>query len=356
MFDSLVSVRSGSAATIALVASLMSPLAVAAPTGEPPYAIIAHWKLPGGGSWDYLTLDSPRHRLFIARGDRVEVVDSDSGKFLGRIAGTQGVHGVALAPDLKRGFTSNGRANTVTEFDYDTLTVLRTAAVPGANPDAILYDASHKHLFTFNGRSQNATVYDASTLEVVAKLPMPGKPEFAIQDSHGHIFVNIESDRGQMVVIDINTLAVISTWALPDCARPSGLAFDAAHDRLFSVCDNKIMAITNAKTGAQIARAAIGEGPDAAAYDATRQLVLSSNDEGTLTVVRAESADKYVSAGTLATQRGARTMAMDPASGRIYLVTADYEPPRPATPEQPRPRPESKSDTFTILVVAPNPL
>ena len=312
--------------------------------------VLERWKIGGGGGWDYLTVDS-LHRLFLSRGTQVDVVDTKSGKLLGTIANTQGVHGIALAPDLHRGFTSNGRADSVTVFDLDTLKTLQEVKVPAHNPDCILYDAVGKHVFTFDGRSKDVTVLDASTLAVVATIPVPDKPEFAQDDHAGHIFVNIESDPGQMVVIDSRKLAVQSTWPLPGCSSPSGLAIDRAHHRLFSECDGNVMAVTNGDSGAQVAQVPIGRGPDAAAYDDKRGLVFSSNGEGTLTVVREESADHYRVLETVKTQAGARTMALDPASGRIYLATAEFGPAPAATPEQPHPRPTPLPDSFTVLVV-----
>ncbi|HXQ64070.1 MAG TPA: YncE family protein [Steroidobacteraceae bacterium] len=336
-----------------LATALIALPAPAAPSGDAAYTVVDRWMPGGAGGWDYLTIDAPRHRLFITRGDRVEVLDSESGKVIGGIANTAGVHGVALAPDLKRGYTSNGRANSVTEFDYDTLAVLREVPVPGANPDAILYEPLHHHLFTFNGRSKDATVFDARTLTVITTLPMPDKPEFAADGRHGRVYVNIESEQGQIVAIDTAKLALAATWPLPGCTRPTGLAIDSANGRLFSVCSSNVMTVTDAKTGRQVARVAIGDAPDAAAFDAAHGFVFSSNGDGTLTVIRQDSADAYSVAATLATQRGARTMALDPATRRIYLVTAEFGPPPPPTPEHPKPRPEPRPDSFVVLVAAP---
>jgi YVTN family beta-propeller protein len=224
--------------------------------------------------------------------------------------------------------------------------------VPGQNPDSILYESKGKHVFTFDGRSKDVTVLDATTLAVVTTIPVPDKPEFSADDHAGHIFVNIESVPGQMVEIDARKLTVMATWPLPGCNSPSGLAIDRPHHRLFSVCDGSVMAITNSETGAQVAQVPIGRGPDAAAYDEKRGLVFSSNGEGTLTVVKQESPDHYSVLGTVKTQAGARTMALDSATGRVYLVTAEFGPAPAATTEQPRPRPTVVPDSFTVLVVA----
>ncbi|HWJ36877.1 MAG TPA: beta-propeller fold lactonase family protein [Steroidobacteraceae bacterium] len=324
--------------------------AQAAPANSSP-KVLQSWHLDGAGGWDYLTLDSTAQRLFVSHATRVDVVDTRSGKLVGTIADTNGVHGIALAEDLKRGYTSNGKADSVTMFDLDTLAVIKEAPVPGHNPDAILYEPVGKHLFTFNGRSKDVTVLDAANLTVVATLPVPDKPEFAVDDGKGHIYANIESEPGQMVVIDSKKLTITATWTLPGCASPSGIAMDKAHGRLFSVCDGKVMAVTDSATGKQIAKVKVGEGPDAVAYDAQRGLVFSSNGEGTLTVVRQESADHYRVAESVQTKRGARTMALDSASGKVYLVSADFGPLPAATPEQPHPRPVPIPGTFTVLVV-----
>jgi YVTN family beta-propeller protein len=314
-------------------------------------AILQRWKLGGAGGWDYLTAEPGRQRLFISRGTRVDVISTESGKILGTIPDTQGVHGIALAKELNRGYTSNGRANSVTVFELDTLKVIQETKIPAGNPDAILYEPAGKHVFTFNGMSKDVTVLDASNLTVVGKIPVPDKPEFAVEDGRGHIFVNIESDPGQMVVIDSVKLSVKATWPLPGCNSPSGLAIDKTQQRLFSVCDGKVMAVTDSSSGRQVALVPIGEHPDAAAYDDKRKLVFSSNGEGTLSIIRQESADKYTVADTLPTQRGARTMALDGVTGKIYLATADFGPAPAATAEQPRPRPTMLPDSFVVLVV-----
>jgi YVTN family beta-propeller protein len=336
--------------TVAIILLVACSSAVASATDNSGMQVLQRWKLTGSEGWDYLTFD-PSHRLLVSHGTRVDVVSTDSGQIVGNIPDTLGVHGIALAPDLRRGFTSNGKSDSVTAFDLDSLKILQQAKIPAQNPDAILYEPAGKHVFTFNGKSKNVTVLDASTLAVVTTLPVPDKPEFAVDDGAGQIYVNIESDPGQMVVIDSRKLSVKATWTLPGCSSPSGLSIDRVHHRLFSVCDGNVMAVTNAETGAPVARVPIGEGPDATAFDAQRGLVFSSNGDGTLTVVRQSSPDRYDVLGNLPTQRGARTMALDAASGRVYLVTAEFGPAPPATPDQPHPRPAPIPGSFTILVV-----
>ena len=336
---------------VALLAGSHAGVHAAATQPVPSMKVVERWKLGGAGGWDYLTLDSSGQRLFISHGTRVEVIDTGSGAVIGSIADTLGVHGIALAEDLKRGYTSNGKADSVTVFDLGTLKVIQETKIAAHNPDAILYEPVGKHIFTFNGKSKDFTVFDASSLALVATVPLPDKPEFAVDDGAGRIYVNIESDPGQMIVIDSRTFTVKAKWPLPGCSSPSGLAIDRTHHRLFSVCDGNVMAVTDATSGAQVARVPIGEGPDAVAYDAKRGLVFSSNGEGSLTIVRQRSADHYEVASTVPTKRGARTMALDPATGKVYVVSADFGPTPAPTPEQPHPRPTPTSDSFTVLVL-----
>jgi YVTN family beta-propeller protein len=335
---------------VVCVGLLIAPVASQAADGAS-MRVLQRWQLGGEGGWDYLIADPVKERLFISRGTRVDVVGIRSGKLIGSIADTQGVHGIALSAALNRGYTSNGRANSVSAFDLDSLKVVKEMKIPGSNPDAILYEPAGRHVFTFNGASKDVTVLDAPTLAVVATIPVPDKPEFAVDGGHGEIFVNIESDPGQIAVIDAGKLTVKATWPLPGCNSPSGLAIDGAHRRLFSVCDGKVMAVTDASSGRQVALIPIGEHPDAAAFDARRGIVYSSNGDGTLSVIHQDSADRYSVAATVPTQRGARTMALDAKSGKVYLVTADFGPAPAATAAQPRPRPAPVADSFVVLEV-----
>jgi YVTN family beta-propeller protein len=336
---------------LALIGAALTPALIAEGAAAPNMEVLQRWKLGGDGGWDYLTVDPATNRLFISRGTHVDVVSTESGKLIGSIPKTSGVHGIALAPALNRGFTSNGGADSVTVFNLDTLKVIQEVKVSGRNPDAILFEPSGKHVFTFNGASKDVTVLDASSLAVIATIPVPDKPEFAVQDGRGQIFVNIESDPGQMLVIDSKGLRVKSTWPLPGCSSPSGLAIDSAHGRLFSVCDGKVMAVTDAANGKQVALVQIGEHPDAAGFDAKRGIVYSSNGEGTLSLVHQDDADRYTVVQTLTTQRGARTMALDDATGKVYLATADFGPAPAVTAEQPRPRPALIPNSFVVLAV-----
>jgi YVTN family beta-propeller protein len=298
-----------------------------------------------------LTVDSAANRLFISRGDRVLVMSTLDGSLVKTISDTQGVHGIALAPDIGKGFVSDGRADTVTVFDLKSLETTTTIQVPGHNPDAILYDKAAKRLYTFNGRSHDISVIDPLKGVVIATLPAGGKPEFAASDGAGRIFFNIE-DTAQIGVIDSSAVKRIATWPLRGCEEPSGLALDVAHKRLFSVCGNGVLVVTDAASGRHVAEVAIGKGPDAAAFDAVRGLVFSSNgQDGTLTIIHEDDPDHYSVIDNVSTQRSARTMALDARTHRIYLAAAQFA----ATPEpsvdQPHPRPSAVDGSFKVLEV-----
>lgn len=303
----------------------------------------------GPGGWDYVTLDSAAKRLYVPRSDRVLVLDLE-GQPVGEIRGTEGVHGVALAPTLDRGFASNGRSNTITIFRLSSLEVLGQVKATGEGPDAILYDPFSGRVFSFNGRGKNTTVFEAASGKVVGTIAFGHKPEFAATDLNGHVFVNLE-DSAEVAVIDAKTLTIGKTWPLAPIEDPTGMAIDLKHHRLFIVGGNKLMAVVDTDSGKVVATPAIGAGADAAAYDADLELAFSSNGEGTLTLVRQESPDRYTTLAPLATRRGARTMALDERTHRLYLPTADFTPAPAPTPDLPRPRPAMVPGTFQILVV-----
>jgi DNA-binding beta-propeller fold protein YncE len=320
----------------------------------PDYTVSRSWPLGGSGGWDYLALEASGARLFISRGDRVDVVETVSGKPVGSIAHTSGVHGIAFAPALSRGFTSNGHSDTVSVFELDSLRLIQEVAVSGKKPDAILYEPRYNHLITANGGSANLSVLDAGTLQIAATIALPGAPEFMATDAAGMVYVNIETEAGKLAVVDAKSLTVKAAWPLPGCQNPTGLALDAGHHRLFSVCANQVMAVTDSVSGRQVARIVIGSGPDAAAFDSDLGLVFSSNgQDGTLTVIHEESPDEYRVVATVTTQVSARTMALDPATHRIFLAAAKLGDAPPATEEQPHPRPSIVPGSFTILVAQP---
>ncbi len=317
---------------------------------DPGLRVVNTYKLGGDGGWDYLTLDPSSRHLFISRGTHVTVIDADSGKALGDIPDTLGVHGIALDPDEGRGFTSNGREGTVTIFDVNTLKPITKIKDVGTNPDAILFDPATKRVFTFNGGSHDTTAIDAASGKIVGKVPLGGKPEFGVSTGNGEIFVNIE-DKSELVALDPKGLKVKTRWPLAPCEEPSGLAMDFKNRRLFAGCDNKMMAVVDADTGKVITTLPIGESVDANRFDPDTQLAFASCGDGSLTVVHEESPDKYSVVQSVATQRGARTMTLDPKTHQIYLVTAKFGPPPAATADNPRPRPAILPDSFVVLVV-----
>jgi DNA-binding beta-propeller fold protein YncE len=331
---------------LALFVSLSATLAVGA---DPGYHVIKTYKLGGDGGWDYLNLDSSSRRLYISRATHVMVIDADSGKAVGDIPDTLGVHGIALAPELGRGFISNGREGTVTIFDIETLKPIAKVKA-GENPDAILYDPATRRVFAFNGRSQDATALDATSGTVLGTIKLEGKPEFAVSDGKGEIFVNIE-DKSQLDAIDPKKLEVKSRWPLAPCQEPSGLSMDQKNRRLFAGCDNKMMAVVDADSGKVLATPAIGEGVDATAFDEGTGLAFASCGEGVLTVVREESPAKFSVAENVKTQEGARTLALDDKTHQVFVVTAKFGPPPAATADNPHPRHSILPDTFVVLVV-----
>lgn len=317
---------------------------------DPGLHVIKTYKLGGEGGWDYLEIDSAARHVFISRATHVIIIDADSGKVVGDIPDTPGVHGIALAPEFNRGFTSNGREGTVTIFDLKTLKPIEKVKDVGENPDAILYDPATKRVFTFNGRSKNSTAIDAQTGKVLGKIPLDGKPEFAVSTGSGEIFVNIE-DKSELTAIDPQALKVKSTWPLAPCESPSGLAMDVKNRRLFAGCDNKMMAVVNADTGKVITTLPIGDGVDADRFDPDNAFAYASCGEGVLTVVHEDSPDKFSVVQNVKTAEHARTMALDDKTHNVYVVTANFGP-RPApTAQDPHPRPAVLPDTFEVLVV-----
>jgi YVTN family beta-propeller protein len=318
------------------------------------YTVSKSWRLGGNAGWDFLALDASVGRLFVTREEKVDVIETVSGKLAGSIAHTAGVHGVAFAPALRRGFTSNGRSNSVSVFELDTLRVIQEVPVSGTSPDAILYEPQQNHIFTANRESANLSVIDAGTLQVVATVPLPGPPEFMATDDAGHVYVNIDNAPGRLVLIDAKSFAVKSNWPLKECANPTGLAFDVLNHRLFSVCANQVIAVTDSVSGKSIAQVIIGRGSDAAAFDPELGLVFSSNGiDGTLTVIHQDSPNEYRVIATVTTQVSASTMALDPVTHKIYLAAAQFGPPPAATEDQPRPRAPVVPDSFLILVAQP---
>jgi DNA-binding beta-propeller fold protein YncE len=305
--------------------------------------------LPGNEGWDTLTVDSEARRLYVTRGQRVVVLDLAREKVVGEIPGTAGVHGVALAKELKRGFASDGGSDTVTVFDMEKLTVLGQVPV-GKGPDAILYDPFSRRVFVFGGESGSATAIEAADSKVAGSVELGGKPEFGVSDEKGTIYVNVE-DTNEVVAFGSRDLAVRSRWPLAPCERPTGLAIDKAGGRLFVGCRSQLLAALDTGTGKVLATLPIGRGVDGVAFDDRRRLAFAATGDGALTVVREDTPGHFVVVENATTLPGARTLALDPRTHRIYLATAEFgRPPKP-TPEDPRPRGPMVPGSFVILVV-----
>lgn len=320
-------------------------LAVAA-SPAPQYKVVKHIALGGDGGWDALTVDATARRVYVSRATRVMVVDADSGALVAEIPDTPGVHGIALAPELNKGFISAGRANNVVVLDLKTLKATATVAT-GENPDAILYEPGTKRVFAFNGRSKNVTVIDAASLKVLATIPLSGKPEFAAYDEHKHVFVNIE-DKGTVAVIDAQAMKVISEWPMAPCEEPTGLAIDRKKERLFAGCSgNKVMAVVDAKNGKALASVPIGAGCDGTEFDASSGLAFAANGrDGTVTVVGETAPGKFEAVETVATQVSGRTIALDEKTHRLFIPAAKMQPPAAAGQ-----RPTMEPGSFELVVV-----
>ncbi|MBV8784488.1 MAG: YncE family protein [Gammaproteobacteria bacterium] len=333
----------------ALGLALLALPALAAPH----YALQRTVTLGGEGGWDYLSLAPESGRLFIAHGTQVEVIDTRSLRAVGSIADTPGVHGIAPVEALGRGYVSAGRADTIVVFDLATLKRLKDIKSTGHNPDAIIYDPAARRVWAFNGRSANATVIEAGADEVAGTVALSGKPEFAVSDGRGRIFVNIE-DKSTIAVLDARELRVLAEWPLPDCEEPSGLALNAAAGQVFSACSNERLVALDTRDGHVLGTAPIGGGVDAAAFDPDARLIFAScgADGGVLSVLSQDAQGAPQPAQSVPTARGARTMALDSRRHVVYLVTADYGPAPPATAAEPKPRPKPLPGTFRLLVVA----
>ena len=285
------------------------------------YSVIRKIPIPGQGSWDYLTIDDAARRLYVSHGTQVEVLDVDSGAIVGKIENTLGVHGIAIAADVGRGFVSDGQSSTVTIFDLKTLKTI--AEVPtGKKPDAIIFDPATSRVFAFNGGSNSATVIEAKDGKVAGTIDLGGGPEFASADGNGYVYNNLE-DESLVLKINSRTLKVEQRWPTAPCASPSSMAIDRANRRLFLGCRSKVMAVMNADTGQVITTLPIGDHVDATAFDPETQLIFNSNGEGTVTVIHQETPDKYSIAETVKTLPRAKTSALDPRTHQLFLSTAE---------------------------------
>jgi len=315
------------------------------------YHIIQRVPVSGDGGWDYVTCDSQARRLYISHSTQTQVMDIDKLTVVGQVPATNGVHGIALAPELGRGFISAGRDNQVVIFDLKTFKSLGTVKT-GDHPDAIVYDPASQRVFAFNGGSQSATIFNGATGELQVTLPLGGKPEFAVADGHGSVYLDLE-DKSEIVKINTRAMNIDARWPTAPCEEPSSIAMDVSTNRLFVGCENKRMVIVNAATGKIIKTVPIGEHVDATVFDPQAKVAISSNGDGTLSLVPETSADVYGDVQTVATERGARTLALDLATHRLFLPIASFGPPEKPTADHPHPRPSIVPGSFAILVVAP---
>jgi YVTN family beta-propeller protein len=343
----------GMAALILSGAALATP---ARPQGPVPtqthFTVSKHYALSGADKWDYLGVDPIRHRLFVSRASHVEVIDTGTGKPVGDIPDTDGVHGFAFAEDRKLGFITNGHANTIAAFDLDSLKIVATIAAGGLNPDAITYAPGLARIYVSNGKSQSVSALDVDSRKIVATMDIGGRPESLATDDKGRIFVAVE-DKNEIVAMDGKSNTVLAHWPLAGCEEPSGMTIDVQSERLFAVCSNKRMMVVDTQSGRVVAALPIGEGPDAAAFDPALKLAFSSNGEdGTLTVVHEDDPDHYHIAQNIATQKGARTMALDSDAHRVYLVTAALIK-APAVEGSSRAQTKVREGSFKVLVVEP---
>jgi YVTN family beta-propeller protein len=301
--------------------SILLAFAISSVRAADNYQITKKIPIPGQGSWDYLTVDEGARRLYVSHGTQVEVLDLDSGAIVGKIENTQGVHGIAIAPDLGRGFVSDGQSSTVTIFDLKTLKMI--AEVPtGKKPDTIIYDPATSRVFAFNGGSNSATVIEAKDGKVAGTIDLGGGPEFAAADGNGYVYNNLE-DESLVLKINSRTLKVEQRWPTAPCSSPSSMAIDRDNRRLFLGCRSKVMAVMNADTGQVITTLPIGDHVDATAFDVETRLIFNSNGEGTVTVIRQDSPDKYSVVETVKTIPRAKTSALDPKTHRLFLSTTE---------------------------------
>ena len=335
-----------------LLISFAIGLCYATALADEPYKFLNEIPIGGEGGWDILTIDSAAQRLYLSHATKVVVVDLSANKIAGEIADTPGVHAFVAVPEFNRGFSSNGKENKASVVDLTTLKTISKIDT-GQNPDAIVYEPKRKELYVFNHTGNSVTVIAAGDAKVVATISLPGNPEFAVADKNaGRVYVNIE-DKSAVAVIDSAKHEVIANWPLAPGEEPTGIALDAAHHRLFAACHNKMMVMLDTESGKVIANVPIGAGTDGCAFDDAAQLAFASCGEGAVTIAHEDSPEKLSILQTLKTERGARTIALDPKTHRIYLPTAQFQPPPSPLPGQSPARPTIVPNSLKLLVYGP---
>jgi DNA-binding beta-propeller fold protein YncE len=335
---------------VSLIAvGILSIATVSVRSAEGPYHLRKEIPVGGEGAWDYLSVDEAARRLYVSHATKLVVIDLDKEQVVGEINDTPGVHGFAVASQLGRGFSSNGREARASIVELKTLKTLSKVET-GENPDAILYEPGRQEVYTFNGRGRSATVFEAKSGKVVATIALPGKPEFAVADvKAGRVYCNLE-DKSEVAAIDTKTREVVNTWPIAPGKEASGMAIDLAHHRLFPGCGNKLMLMMDSVNGKVVSSVPIGDGVDANAFDPATQLAFASCRDGTVTIAHEDSPEKLTVVQTLKTERGAKTMALDPKTHRIYLGSARFEPVPEQAPGAARQRPKIIAESFKVLV------
>jgi YVTN family beta-propeller protein len=319
---------------------------------EDSYKFLNEIPIGGEGGWDILTVDSPAHRLYLSHATKVVVVDLAKNAVIGEITDTPGVHGFVAAPELQRGFSTNGKEAKASVVDLKTLKTISKIDT-GEGPDALVYEPNRGEVYVFNHKGSSATVIDAKTASVITTIPLGGGPEFAVADSaSGRVYCNLE-DKSEVVVIDAAKHEVVARWPLAPGEEPTGIALDAAHHRLFVTCHNKMMAMLDTTSGKVLATVPIGGGVDGCAFDDASQLAFASCGEGVTTIAKEETPEKLTVVQTLQTERGARTMTIDPKSHRIYLPSAQFLPPPSPPPGATPARPTIVPNSLKLLVYGP---
>jgi YVTN family beta-propeller protein len=317
------------------------------------YKFLNEIPIGGEGGWDILTIDSPADRLYLSHATKVVVIDLNKNAVAGEIADTPGVHAFVAVPEFQRGFSSNGKEAKSSVVDLTTLKTISKIDT-GQSPDAVVYEPRHREVYIFNHTGSSATVIDAKSATVTATIPLGGSPEFAVVDEKaGRIYCNIE-DKSEVAVIDSTKHEVVARWPIAPGEEASGIALDAAHHRLFATCHNKMMVMVDTETGKVVANVPIGAGVDGCAFDDASQFAFASCGDGTTTIAKEETPQKLTVVQTLKTERGARTMALDPKTHRIYLPTAQFQPAPSPSPGASPARPTILPNTLKLLVYGPS--
>ena len=313
------------------------------------YKIIKKINVPGDGKWDFITFDNTSRTVYVSHATLMQAIDVDKGTIKGEVKNTPGIHGIAIANEAGKGFTSNGKDSTVTVFDLKTFATIKTIKVPGSNPDHIIYDSFSKNIFVFNNKSSDVSIIDPKQLTILKTAKLDGMPELAVSDGKGSIYVNLE-DKNEMVKLDAKTYEVKARWPLAPGEEPTGIALDSKNGRLFAGCANKTLVVINAATGKVVSTQPIGDKVDGVAFDPATKQIFTSNGEGTVTVIQQESADSYKVIEIVTTKKGAKTIALDETKHQLYISAAEMSTPA-ASEGTPNPKPIVTPGTFGVLVV-----